>query len=110
MAKMFTINFTESPELITIAGENKTLKELEIILLTNLFGIALDHQSQLSKAFECKDCIDDLIKVDGFSIDFTKEDIDYLIEAFELTVDKRPAWWFDYCSNLLRQIETRRPE
>lgn len=106
MAKQYAINFSTSEEMVEFTDEKKAIRELEIAMLTNLFQLAQDSQSAISKAFECKDCISALknISDEESYIEFTKQDIEYLEKAFEKTVDKRPVWWFEKCSSIFEQI------
>ena len=112
MAKQFTFTFSKEKSPVEFKDkkgkvfETKTAMELEIALLSNLFTIACDMQKNISKSFECKDCMDALSNLeDGKDINFTEGDVKYLVEAFEKTVDQRPPWWFGECSNILRQID-----
>lgn len=108
MAKQYAINFSESEEIVKFTDDNKTIRELEIVMLINLFNIALDSQTVISKAFECKDCISALNNIsdeDAF-VEFTKQDLDYIDVAFEKTAGKRPVWWFDKCSSIFEQVSS----
>lgn len=106
MAKQYVINFSRSEEIVEFADDKKSVKVLEIKMLTNLFQIAMDAQTLMTKTFECNDCIDALksLKDDDFSINFTKQDLNYLEDAFAKTAEKRPSWWFDKCSQIFEQI------
>ena len=112
MAKQYVFTFSESKKLVVFknekdeTSEEKTIRKLEKAVLFNLFSIACDSQKTTTKAFECKDCMDAIDNLeDGKNIEFTKTDIEYMDKAFEKTVDQRPAWWFNNCSSILRQLD-----
>jgi hypothetical protein len=112
MAKQFMFTFSQDKNKIKFKDkddkiiEKKTIRELEIGLLSNLFIIACNSQDNISNSFECRDCVAALSELkDDESIEFTKGDIKYLTEAFKETVNQRPPWWFENCSNILRQID-----
>jgi hypothetical protein len=106
MAKQYVVNFSTSEEIVEFSDNKMSIRSLEIKLLNNLFQIALDSQTKISKAFECKDCmsaLDNLSDEDAY-IEFTNDDLAYAIAAFEKTAEKRPGWWFDKCSQIFEQI------
>jgi len=108
MAKMYIITFSKNKELIEFPDNiKKRERELELIILENLFLIAMNRQKTLDKAFECRDCLEQIRNITDKEeiIKLTKSDIDYLKEAFETTADNRPTIWLDKCYNLFKQIK-----
>jgi len=126
MGKLYVINFDESKDKIDFAGDEMvqagngmvgyklikgTRKELELRILSQLFKNAMNSQTEISKSFECKDCIDQVKNVDKEKfIKFEKGDMDFLKLGFTKTADRRPDVWMDECFNLFKQIENPKEE
>jgi len=115
MAKQYVIRFTGKAESKKIELTDKegevssfiTTRELEIKILENLFMISMNNQKEMDKAFECRDCLDQVRNLkDESQIIFTAQDIKYLKDAFGETVNIRPAIWLDECYDLFKQINS----
>jgi hypothetical protein len=127
MSKLYVIKFNESKEKIKFPDDKNpipmnnnmmgfklikgTRKELELRILERLFKNAMNSQQEISKSFECKDCIDQIKNLDGeMSIRFTKDDIEYLKLGYSKTADSRPDVWMEECSDLFKQIDNPEEE
>jgi len=115
MAKQFVLRFTSAEDgkridLTNSKGETVdviTTRELEEKILENLFLMAMNKQKEFDKAFECRDCLDQVRSLKGEeSINFTAQDLKYLKEAFGDSAEKRPSIWLDECYNLFKQINS----
>ena len=71
----------------------------------------MNSQTEISKSFECKDCIEQVKNIDKEKvIKFEKGDMDFLKLGFTKTADRRPEVWMDECFNLFKQIENPQEE
>lgn len=107
MAKMIKIKFSPKENVVKFddIGE-KPLSYCEKSILNTLFTVAMNNQKQISQAFECKDCIDQLLNLsdDSECIELTDRDINYLNQGYGL-IKEKPDFWMKLCSELLRQID-----
>lgn len=107
MAKTTKIKFTPKDKVIKFddIGE-KPLSYCEKSILNTLFTVAMNNQKQISQAFECKDCIDQLLNLsdDSDGIELTDRDISYLNQGYGL-IKEKPDFWMKLCSGLFKQID-----
>jgi len=101
MAKLFQIKLSPKDVLSdvqkTATDETKlSVREIELAALENLFSTAANSQKDLKKMNECYDCIGQVknLKEEALEINLTKQDIEYLEKAIELSASQRPGFWF----------------
>ena len=83
-----------------------TRRELELQILNTLFKNAMNSQTEMDKAFECKDCMDQIKNFNGAKeIKFTNDDMGYLKVGFSKSADRRPDIWMEECYDLFKQIK-----
>jgi len=81
------------------------LREIEIIMLTELSQFAANTQKDMTKVIKALDLHSMIENLDGEDkIDVTEEDINMLRGAFESIPDKRPQAWLTHGKNMIRQL------
>ncbi|MCK5450245.1 MAG: hypothetical protein KAI70_00615 [Candidatus Omnitrophica bacterium] len=111
MAKTFKIYFSKSEEIVKETyneekgEETLSIKEYEIKLLTILFRLAARDQKTIDDSIECKDCISQLENIDKEEfVEFTKKDLGYCVQGWEVTKGSRPYSWIDTGGSMMKQI------
>jgi hypothetical protein len=114
MAIQYKIYFSTSEDIIKLSDGEYTVRDLEIIMLQQLYTIAIDSQKRMSNVLLCKDCIKQLEEIGkGKYIELTEQDIEFAKGAFELTAyapglpknhPRRQQWWAMECETMLRQL------
>ena len=83
-----------------------SVREVETGALESLFLVAANAQKDVRKINTCYDLADEVKNLNAAEVfKISPSDLkDYLIPAFEKTVDQRPASW-RYAKNMFKSIE-----
>jgi len=108
-----TINFqTVSPEGEQLS-EKKKLREIELIVMQNMFRYARKMAKDFDLAMTISDCIDQVKNITDAEtfIRFTKEDIGFLKDGFKVASGGPEInVWLDSCYDLMKQLKDPKPE
>jgi NCAIR mutase (PurE)-related protein len=115
MAALYPIKFSTNKKIHEVPNkegkiEKKTLKDLEKLVLQNMFRFARKVSKNIDEGFLITDCLDQLKNLTGKELDikFTEEDIKFLKIGYSVAGTSDLDYintWFDSCRDLLIQIK-----